>query len=340
MEISKSELLKALETIKPGLALTEDLIEQSTSFAFVEDQIITYNDNISISYPFKSKIRGAVSAKELYTLLNKLDSKKDNLSLILKENELRINAGKEGKAGIRIEKDVLLPLDEIKTDNKWLKIPKNLIEGLKFCSFSTLKDESRPLISCVHVKEDIVESTDNFRATKFYLNKKVKEFLIPATSIKFLEKFPATHYNVTKSWVNFKSKDKALFSCRILNQEYPDLSGILKVKGKKIKFPDVIKAIEKATIFTEKEEAFLSAMIKIKMMENKVIIKGEGGVGWYKKVIKTKYKGDYFTFKISSDFFTTMLKMNNECTLDKNSHRIKFHTNEWEHVVMLIMENE
>lgn len=340
MKISKKELLKALETIKPGLSITEDTIEQSTSFAFIEDHIVTYNDSISISYPFKSNIKGAVSAKELYTLLNKLSSKKDILNLEIKDNELRINAGKEGKAGIKIEKDVLLPLNEIKTDNKWDKIPKKLIEGLKFCSFSTAKDNSKPLLTCIHVKDKIIESTDNFRATRFYLDKKVKEFLIPANSIKFLEKFPAIKYNVTKSWVNFKSKEGALFSCRIFNQEFPDFSNILEVKGKKIKFPDIIEeAIDKAAIFCEKGETVSSPMIEIKMKKDTIIIKGEGDIGWFKKIIKTKYQGSYFTFKIASDFFVTMLKINNECILDKESKRVKFSSENWEHIFLLLMED-
>lgn len=341
MQISKSELIKALDVIKPGLASSEGTIDQSTSFAFMDDHIITYNDSISISYPFESGIKGAISAKELYSFLNKLSAKKDTIHIELKKNEVQINAGKEGKAGIKFEKDVKLPLDEIKTDDDWHPIPKNMIEGLNFCTFSTSKSHSKPLFTCVHVKGKTIESTDNFRATKYFLKKKVKqEFLIPATSIKFLTKFDAIRYNVTKSWVNFKSKEDAMFSCRIFNQEYPDISGIMNVGGKKVTFPDAIsEAVEKAVIFSEKEEELSSSIIKVKIKKNAVSIKGEGNVGWFKEKVKAKYKGGTFSFKIASNFFLDMLKINNTCRVDKKSKRIKFDSGRWEHVVLLLVED-
>ena len=48
MKINKKELQEALERVKPGLA-SRELIEQSTSFAFMRDRVVTYNDEISIS---------------------------------------------------------------------------------------------------------------------------------------------------------------------------------------------------------------------------------------------------------------------------------------------------
>ena len=48
--MKKAELIKALEAVRPGLA-NKEMIEQSTSFAFMKDRVVTYNDEISISYP-------------------------------------------------------------------------------------------------------------------------------------------------------------------------------------------------------------------------------------------------------------------------------------------------
>ena len=49
MKINRLILQKALETVKPGLA-NKEMIEQATSFAFMKDKVVTYNDEISISY--------------------------------------------------------------------------------------------------------------------------------------------------------------------------------------------------------------------------------------------------------------------------------------------------
>jgi len=56
MKINKNELKNALEIVKPGLA-NKEIIDQSTSFAFMNDCIVTYNDEISVSHPVKDIFR-------------------------------------------------------------------------------------------------------------------------------------------------------------------------------------------------------------------------------------------------------------------------------------------
>ena len=69
--MQKQELITALEKVKPGLA-SKDLIEQSTSFAFINGKVITYNDEISISHPVKDlKIEGAVQAESYINFYQK-----------------------------------------------------------------------------------------------------------------------------------------------------------------------------------------------------------------------------------------------------------------------------
>ena len=66
--IKRAELKEALETVKPGLA-SKEIIEQSTSFAFMGDKVVTYNNKISMSHPVKGlDITGAVKADEMYQL--------------------------------------------------------------------------------------------------------------------------------------------------------------------------------------------------------------------------------------------------------------------------------
>jgi len=97
MKIKKAELQKALELVKPGLA-GKELIEQSTSFAFMGNRVVTYNDEISMSVPLVEgfNLTGAVKAEELYKLLTKL--KGDEITLELTENEIQITCGNKGQA--------------------------------------------------------------------------------------------------------------------------------------------------------------------------------------------------------------------------------------------------
>ena len=69
MKLNKTDLQKALEIVKPGLA-NKEMIEHSTSFAFIGGRVVTYNDEISLSHPVEGlEIEGAIHAEELYKLL-------------------------------------------------------------------------------------------------------------------------------------------------------------------------------------------------------------------------------------------------------------------------------
>ena len=66
MKVNKEKLRQALEIVRPGLA-NKEVIEQATSFAFMDGRVVTYNDEISISHPVEGiEIEGAVKADQLY----------------------------------------------------------------------------------------------------------------------------------------------------------------------------------------------------------------------------------------------------------------------------------
>ena len=92
MKINKAELQNALEKVKPGLA-GKELIEQSTSFSFVNNRVVTYNDEISISHPVKGlEIKGAVKAQALYSFLGKV--KKEEIDVEYEDNQIIIKTGR------------------------------------------------------------------------------------------------------------------------------------------------------------------------------------------------------------------------------------------------------
>ena len=101
MKINKAELQRALEKVKPGLA-NRELVEQSTSFAFVRDRVITYNDEISISHPVTGlEVCGAVKAQALYEFLNKI--RREEIDVEWEENQVVIRAGRAKARLVRQE---------------------------------------------------------------------------------------------------------------------------------------------------------------------------------------------------------------------------------------------
>ena len=69
--INRKKLLKELESVKKGLS-AKDLIEQSTTFIFKNQKIVTYNDEIFAMTPTDVEIEGCVKADSLMQLLSKI----------------------------------------------------------------------------------------------------------------------------------------------------------------------------------------------------------------------------------------------------------------------------
>ena len=81
MKLNTKDFQEALKIVKPGLARNEN-IEQSTSFAFKDGHIITYNDNISISHPIDDlDVTGAVIGSTLYDYVMKLKREEMELKI-------------------------------------------------------------------------------------------------------------------------------------------------------------------------------------------------------------------------------------------------------------------
>src|SRR5690554_5571655 len=124
LQVKKAELQAALEKVKPGLA-DRELIEQATSFAFMNGRVVTYNDEISISHPVQDlDVEGAIKAEALYSFLNRV--KQDIITIDVDDNQVKIKAGRS-KAGLVLEKEVKLPVEEVGEIGKWMPLPEGFV---------------------------------------------------------------------------------------------------------------------------------------------------------------------------------------------------------------------
>ena len=149
--MNKTDLQNALEIVKPGLA-NKEMIEQSTSFAFIDGRVVTYNDEISLSHPVEGlEIEGAIQAEQLYKLLSKI--KQDEIEVTTENAEIIFQAGKM-KAGLTLQQEIKLPLDEISKPGKWKTLPDDFVKYIRMAMQVCSQDMSRPVLTCVHVNED------------------------------------------------------------------------------------------------------------------------------------------------------------------------------------------
>jgi DNA polymerase III sliding clamp (beta) subunit (PCNA family) len=332
MKINKSDLQNALETVRPGLA-NKELIEQSTSFAFMNDRIITYNGEISISHPIEGlEITGAVNANELYNLLVKL--KKEEIELEVNDTELQLNCGR-AKAGLTLQSEITLPIDDIGAKGKWKSIPEDLLKAMQFVMNSASSDSSKPVLLCVHAnQEGFVEASDSYRISKMMLQTKlpISTFLIPATSAVKVIKVNPTQIAEGNGWIHFKTESGTTISCRIFaDDSFPDTAPFLKVEGKQIKLPERIQEIlEKAMVFCKKD---VFDDVDIILEKENIIVQSKSDNGWFTEECKIRYTGDKISFAINPIMLKDILTETLNCTISENS--LKFEGDNWTYVTLL-----
>ena len=334
MKINKVDLQNALEKVKPGLA-TKELIQQSTSFAFLNGCVATYNDEIALTHPVLGlEITGAVQATELYQLLKKL--KQDELELTVTENEILLTSGKT-KAGLTLQTEIKLPLSEVERKSKWKTLPEGFKDALRFAVTSCSRDMSKPVLTCVHVhQEGFIEGCDNYRVARWTLSEEFPTgtFLIPQSSVLELLKLDPVKVALDGGWVHFITEDKTTISCRIIDDKFPDTSKLLKQSGIEVILPEGISEIlDRAMVFS-KRDTVLDEDITIILEKNKLRIESKSETGWFKEEVPNdSYKGEELKFDVTPSLLKSILSETNVFEHCKN--RLKFSGANWVYIVSL-----
>jgi DNA polymerase III sliding clamp (beta) subunit (PCNA family) len=338
MKIKRLELLEALEIVRPGLATGKEVIEQSSSFAFRGGRVITYNDEISIAHKIEGMdLEGAIKAEELYQLLGKI--KAEEISIATTDNELRIKAGRS-RAGIKLQTEIKLPLDEISEIGDWEPIPEDLIPNLSMALPCVGREASRPVLQNIHIRKDgKVEASDSLRAIQCVGTElPIPTCLIPGSTVRELIHYPLTEMSHNQGWLHFKTKQGTIISCRTVNDNYVNVDEVIHVKGEEIHLPDNLgEILEKAAIFVKGDKA-VKEEVEIRFAEGKMVIRGEGNYGWFQEQADLDYKGEEVTITVNPTMLKTIASKVKRCVLGENSMR--FDGESWIYIVALTTMKE
>lgn len=333
MKINKQKLLIALETVKPGLA-SKELIEQSTSFCFINGSVVTYNDNISISCPIEGlELEGAVSANEFYAYIKKVKS--EEIIAEIEGNEILLKAGRS-KVGLTLHEEIVLPIEEIGEIKKWKALPDDFAVGLSLTMGSCSRNMSDPVLTCVHINGSTLEGSDNLRISDYTMVSEVpgKAFLLPANTCAQVVKMIPSEIAAGQGWVHFRNhKGGAVLSCRIFEEKYPKVKDFLKVKGTDIKFPKGLPAIiDRAGIFSKRDHA-LDETIEVLIEKKKLYIKTSSESGWFKESVRIDYTGEPIEFSITPYLLQDILGKTFKGVISDNC--LLFKGDNWNYVSLL-----
>lgn len=344
MKINKKEIINVLDAVKPGLS-NKEIIEFTNTFYFTGSEVITFNDEICIRYPFETEFTGGIIAEKFISILNKMGTDKDgNIDASFNEEESElILKNKRSSCGIVLNSEGQLPLEELNTKiKKWKKLPDNFIYGSKLSFFCTSDDNSLPILTCLFYDGKTIKTTNRYRAFEFTLNSKISEpFLIPAFVIPTLSRYKIIKYNIDGAWVHFKTKDNIILSIRTFPEgKFPDISSFFDVSGETYIFPDTINDIlDKSIVFseglTDKDK-----MVSIHIKGKKLIISSKSSEGWSKDiVICQKYDGN-INMEINPIFLKDILKETKECQIcQEPTDSMRFQGDNWKHVLSITIND-
>ncbi len=331
-----SELSRVLELVRPGLA-RKDLLEQATSIVFKNDRAWTFNDEVAVSVSMRTGVTGAVFAEPLYKFLGKLPQDGD-IQIEDVEGEFRFSCGRN-RAGIRKDEEIRLPVDEeIKDPQEWMDLPEDFLKALDRILFSCAQGGYRPILACVHITPEFVESSDGFRLTRASCRFDLaghNDLCVVGRNMERLSDYHPTKFGISGNWIQFLNEEGVRYSVRIVDGDYPDLGKFITIEdGQNIELPrkELEKALEWASVVADDSIRYRQK-VDLSIQKGKMVVKGEGPDGWAEETIRMKYSGPPLRFQANPSLLKEMLILGGKVIVGKNS--LKIESDEFVHVVSL-----
>jgi len=299
--IKRTDLIEVMEAVRPGLQEGKTLIDQAECFVFMDGEVITFNDEVSVSCPCDFiDIEGSVRAKEMHAYLKRISD--EFITLEQTTDQLRVKAGRKD-SGFAFEAEVRLPVDAIPMpeDDEWHTLPKDFCEALTFVSFSIGKDYSNLVLTNAYIHDKCVDASDNMRMTRRLLGKKVPvPFFVPIRQLKTLVGYNPVEYAVVGDWVHFANDFGVIFSVLQVKGSFPDIGKYFETDGTEIKVPaEITEGAERAEIFLNSIVQDEN-LVEVSSDGTGMTITAKGPSGWTKE--EFEYKGKEFKFSMPPKF--------------------------------------
>lgn len=319
-----------LEMVRAGLS-PKDFIEQSSSFVFQDGMVMTFNDEIACRKKVECKITGAIQAPALLEILGKLDD--PELKIVESENGEVEFRGKGKRFGVTKDAEIFLQIDRVETPEKWRTLPKEFTEAVSLVQHCVSTDESRFLLTCIHIHPDYVEACDNLQILRCAVSMGLKKsVLVRGASLKHITSLGMDEIALTKSWVHFRNQAGLIFSCRRWSDDYLSLDEQMDFKGHDILIPKGLANVsDRAAVFAKDKSG--DPLIKVSLSEGRIRLTGEGMGGWYKEVRRVTYEGPPMEFLIAPDLLKHISERYSEAQI--TDRKLKVVGGHWEYVTVL-----
>lgn len=313
MRVNRENLLQILASVQAGLSQKEST-DQSDAFVFSDGEVITFNDELACTAKCDIGFEGAIRAASFLAILGKLDE--DEIKIESGDGELIIK-GKRRKAGLKIEADILMPIDAIEEPEEWLDLNPDFIEALHVVQQCISGDESKFALTCVHIHPNWIEACDSTQLLRYRFKTGVKKsVLLRGISSKNIAPLSMTEISHGENWLHFRNSSDVVLSCRLFLETFPDMKHIFEHGGEKFRLPKGLKeATEKAEVFSS--ESSSSNLVQISLRPGRVTVRGSGTAGWYSEKKKSDYEGKPLSFLIAPSLIEHITSKYSACLISE-----------------------
>jgi len=320
--LEKKDIIKALETIKPGIAGCNDLSEQSELVIFAKDRIFSFNDNISISYPLDTGLEGSIYANEFLKFVRKAPEKEIEISLDENQNQFIFKSGNV-RAGFYIK---IVDPPKLDAGENWDELPPNFSDALLFCYPTTETGSYTSALGSVQIIDGLVISCNNYQASKYQLTDCPVSGLIPSDSAKILSSFnPVAYQKGSGRLDHYKSEDGAIMSILSAEDDYPTdkVLGLFEAEGEPIELPENLKdVLERQEVMAFNEDNS-TPVITINITENTMEFNAKNIKGWISETVTTSKNEKEFSFMINPITLKRVLGEIHDITVNESMLNIK-----------------
>lgn len=261
LKIERVELVRILNAVKPGLAAKE-VFDQATHFIFSGSAVMTYNEKICVQVPLTTPFRCSVAADAMLKVLSRAKKDKDlevwlhegNLCFKGKQTNLKLPTETQSKGAL----EMIEAIGQQNLVEEMIPVPSDFIQGLDLCRFSCSKDDTSDNFHCVCIKENKLQSCDEWRLSQFIMESEMTEpgeqVLLPAATIKELLDYQVHEFAIREGWMHLLCDDGAVFSAVTSSGEFQDIEDAIESQeeGNVLKLPkELTEVLDDAALMAE-----------------------------------------------------------------------------------------
>jgi len=299
--------------------------------------VVTFNNEVccKIKTGLAPSFEGAVKAEPLRAVLENLGEDTVLFDVRGEPPAQTLVVRGEARAAqvkIRMEADILLPVEEVEKPEYWDALPAKFPDAVKLVAQAAGTNIDEFLTTCIHVHPNWLESCDRWQATRYRLDTGVDEpFLVRAKSLLPMASMDMTDMSVTPGWVHFRNA-KVRYSARRHLEKYPSLEKMLATTGEHIKLPEGAEAAARlAEIFSAENKDNNKVMVTL--ASDLMTVTGQGSHGEAEEPLRMNYRGDPTQFRVAPDLLVKMVKDYKTCQIAPGMMRVD--GEDWVHATVL-----